>query len=55
MELFVGKYLESCSGESLQKNYCIISFDSVVFCFLIVIEHALIRNDTVVFRAARYL
>jgi hypothetical protein len=37
-----------------KKNYCIISFDIVSYFVSFVIEHALIRNDTVFFRAARY-
>ena len=54
MELFVSNYFENWSGENLQKNYCIISFDSVSYFVFVMIEHALLRNDTVVFRAARY-
>jgi len=54
MELFVTNYLENCSGENLLKYYCIISFDSVSYFVFVMIELALIRNDTVVFRAARY-
>jgi hypothetical protein len=54
MELFVSNYFENCSGENLQKNYCIISFDSVSYFVFVMIEHARIRNDAVVFRAARY-
>jgi len=53
MELFVSNYFGNCIGENLQKNYCIISFDSVSYFVFVMIEHALIQNDTVVFRAAR--
>ena len=42
------------SGETQQKNNCIISFHSVSYVVFVIIEHALIRNDTVLFRAARY-
>ena len=44
----------NCSGENVQKNDCIINFDSVSYIVSFMIEHALIRNDTVVYRAARY-
>jgi hypothetical protein len=54
MELFVSNYLENCSGENLQKNYCIISFYSVSYFVFVMIVHALITIDPVVFRAARY-
>jgi hypothetical protein len=53
MELFVSNYFEKCSGENLQKNHCIISFDSVSYFVFVMFEHALIRND-VVSRAAQY-
>jgi hypothetical protein len=54
MELIVSNYFENCSGENLQKNDCIISFDSVSYFVLVMIENALIRNDGVVFRTAQY-
>jgi hypothetical protein len=54
MELIVSNYFENGSGENLQKNYCIISFDNWLYFVFVMIEHALIRNDTVVFRDAGY-
>jgi len=54
MELFVSNYFVNYSGGNVQKNYCIISFDSVSYFVFVMIEHALIRIDPVVHRAARY-
>jgi hypothetical protein len=54
MELFVSNYFGNCIGENLQKNYCIINFYSVSYFDFVMMAHALIRNDTVVFRASQY-
>jgi hypothetical protein len=54
MELLVSNFFENCSGENVQKNCCIISFDSGSYFVFVMIDHALIRNDPVVFRAAQY-
>jgi len=54
MQLFVSNYFVNCSGENVQNNYHIINFDSVSYFVFVMIEHALIRNDTVVYRVARY-
>jgi hypothetical protein len=38
----------------VQKNYCITCFDSGSYFVFVTIDRALIKNDPVVFRAARY-
>jgi len=53
MALVVSNYFVNCSGENVQNNY-IINFDSVSYFVFVMIEHALIRNDIVIYRAARY-
>ena len=54
MELLVINYFGNCNGEDLLKNYCVFNFDSVSYFVFVMVEHALIWNDTVVFRAAQY-
>jgi hypothetical protein len=44
--------LNTMVGENLQVNYCTINFYSASYFVSVMIELALIRNNTVVFRAA---
>jgi len=39
---------------NIKNYYCIINFDILSYFVFVMIKHALIRNDTVLFRAARY-